>query len=185
METMILGLAVFFAIHLLPSVPTLRNALFAKLGEMPYKGIYALISFAGLYFIVTGKSEAEYIDIWEPATWSYVVTNVSMIIALYCIVAMHMQSNLKRFTAHPMLWGITFWSCGHLFTNGDKASIVLFSSFLAYALFAMYSANRRGAKPLSKRISFRYDAMIAVISTVVYVVLANLHPYFTGMELIR
>ncbi len=185
MEIMILGLAIFFAIHLLPSVPKLRNALFSKLGEKAYKGIFALVSFVGLYFIVTGKGEAEYVDMWEPATWSYVVTNVSMLVALYCLVAMNMQSNLKRFTAHPMLWGITAWSCGHLFTNGDQASIVLFGSFLAYSLFAMYSANRRGAKPSGEKISLRYDAVIAVISTVIYVALANLHPYFTGMELVR
>ena len=185
METMILGLAIFFAIHLLPTFSTLRNALFAKLGEKPYKGIYALISFVGLYFIVTGKGDAEYIDMWEPATWSYVVTNACMLLALYCLVAMHMQSNLKRFTAHPMLWGITFWSCGHLFTNGDRASIVLFGSFLVYSLIAMVSANLRGARPKGKKIPIRFDAMIAVISTVGYVVLANLHPYFTGMELVR
>jgi uncharacterized membrane protein len=185
METMILGLAIFFAIHLLPSVPPLRNALFSKLGEMPYKGIYALISLAGLTLVVIGKGEAEFVAVWEPPSWSYVATNVCMLPALYCLVAMNMQSNLKRFTAHPMLWGITFWSCGHLFTNGDQASIVLFGSFLVYSLFAMFSANRRGARPTGRKISLRLDARIAVISTVGYVVLANLHPYFTGMELVR
>ncbi|MCF7821398.1 MAG: NnrU family protein [Mariprofundaceae bacterium] len=185
METMILGLAIFFAIHLLPSVPTLRNALFVKLGEKPYKGIYALISFAGLYLVVTGKGEAGFIAVWEPLPWSYMVTNACMLLALYCLVAMNMQSNLKRFTAHPMLWGISFWSLGHLFTNGDQASIVLFGSFLVYSLFAMFSANRRGARPKGERIPLRFDAMIAVISTVGYVVLANLHPYFAGVELVR
>ncbi len=84
-----------------------------------------------------------------------------------------------------MLWGITFWLCGHLFTNGDQASIVLFGSFLAYSLFDMFSANRRGARPTGRKISLRFDAMIAVISTVIYVGLVNLHPYFTGMELVR
>lgn len=131
METMILGLAIFFAIHLLPTFSTLRTLLFLKLGEKAYKGIYALIALAGLYLVVTGKGEAEYITVWEPATWSYLVTNISMMVALCCLVAMNMPSNLKRFTAHPMLWGITFWSCGHLFTNGDRASIILFGSFLA------------------------------------------------------
>lgn len=185
METMILGLVIFFAIHLLPSIPTLRNALFAKLGEKAYKGIYALIAFAGLALVVIGKGEAEFISVWEPASWSYVVTNVSMLLALYCLVSFQMRSNLKRFTAHPMLWGITLWSCGHLFTNGDQASMILFGSFLAYSLFDMFSANLRGAKPSGKKILFRYDAMNAVISTVIYVGLANLHPYFTGMELVR
>ena len=185
METMILGLAIFFTIHLLPTFSKLRNALFTQLGEMPYKGIYALISFAGLALVVIGKGEAEFIPVWEPLSWSYVVTNVCMLLALYCLVAMNMQSNLKRFTAHPMLWGITFWSCGHLLTNGDQASIVLFGSFLVYSLVAMFSANRRGARPTGRKISVRHDATIAVISTVVYVGLANLHLYFTGMELVR
>ncbi len=185
METMILGLVIFFAIHLLPSVPTLRSILFARLGEMPYKGIYALISFAGLALVVIGKGEAEFVAVWEPLSWSYMVTNVCMLLALYCLVAMNMQSNLKRFTAHPMLWGITFWSSGHLFTNGDQASIILFGSFLVYSQFAIFSANRRGAKPAGRKISVRHDATVAVISTVVYVGLANIHPYFTGMELVR
>jgi uncharacterized membrane protein len=185
METMIFGLVVFFSIHLLPSVPTLRNALFSRLGEKPYKGMFALISLAGLYLVVTGKGEAEFVPVWEPASWSYVVTNISMMLALYCLVAMNMQSNLKRFTAHPMLWGITFWSCGHLITNGDQASMILFGSFLVYSLFDMVSANRRGARPAGKKISIRYDAIVVVISAVVYVVLANLHPYFTGATLIR
>ena len=185
METMILGLGIFFAIHLLPTFSPLRNVLVETMGENVYKGIYALISFVGLYFVVTGKGEAEFVAVWEPATWSYVVTNLSMLVALYCLVAMNMQSNLKRLTAHPMLWGITFWSCGHLFTNGDQASIVLFGSFLTYSLFGMVSANWRGAKPEGKKVSFRNDAMIMVISTIIYVGLANLHPYFTGMELVR
>jgi uncharacterized membrane protein len=185
MDTMILGLAIFFTIHLLPTFSTLRNLLFLKLGEKVYKGIYALIAFAGLYLVVTGKGDAEFVDVWQPASWSHVVTNISMLLALYCLVAMNMKSNIKRFTAHPMLWGITFWSCGHLFTNGDQASIILFGSFLVYSLFAMFSANRRGAQPSGEKISIRYDAMIAVISTIMYVVLANSHFYFTGMALTR
>ena len=185
MEIMILGLAIFFAIHLLPTVSVVRNALFLKLGEKAYKGIYALISFVGLYFVVTGKGDAAFVPVWEPPSWSYVVTNISMLFALYCIVAMNMQSNIRRFTAHPMLWGITFWSGGHLATNGDQASMILFGSFLVYSLFDMASANRRGARPKGKKIPLRYDAIIAVISTIGYVVLANLHPYFTGMTLVR
>ena len=185
MKTMILGLVIFFTIHLLPSVPPLRNALFKKLGEKPYRGIYALISLAGLVLVVVGKGAAGFVALWEPASWSYVVTNVSMLLALFCIVAFRMESNIKRFTAHPMLWGITFWSGGHLLSNGDQASVVLFGSFLAYSLFVMVSANQRGARPAGKKIPLRYDAMIAVISTVAYVGLANLHPYFTGMELVR
>jgi len=182
---MILGLAIFFAMHLLPRVPAVRSPLFSTLGENAYKGIFSLISLAGLVLVAIGKGRAEFVPVWEPATWSYVVTNVCMMAALYCLIAFRMPSNLKRFTAHPMLWGITFWSCGHLFTNGDKASIILFGSFLTYALLDMFLASRSGVRPTGQKVSFRYDAMIVVISAALYVALANLHPYFTGATLIR
>jgi len=185
MEIMILGLAIFFAVHLLPRVPAVRSPLFSTLGENVYKGIFSLISFAGLALVVIGKGRAEFVPVWEPASWSYVVTNVCMMAALYCLIAFKLPSNLKRLTAHPMLLGITFWSCGHLFTNGDKASIVLFGSFLAYSLLDMFLASRSGARPVGHKISFRHDAIIAVSAAAVYVALANLHPYFTGATLIR
>ncbi len=185
MTRLMLGLTIFFAIHLLPSVPSARNALFARLGEKVYKGIYALISFIGLYFIVTGKGVAPFVALWEPPKWSYVITNVSMMVSLYLLVAMNMKSNIKRFTAHPMLWGVAFWAGGHLITNGDQASMMLFGSFLAYSLFAMYSANRRGATPGSGRVSFRYDAMVLVIAAVAYVLIANFHLWIAGVKLVR
>jgi len=185
MELMILGLALFFAPHLTPTIPAARNRLIAVIGMMPYKGIVALISLAGLALVAVGKGNAPFIPVWEPLSWSYMVTNLCMLLALFCLVSYRMPSNLNRFTAHPMLWGIVLWSGGHLFTNGDRASMLLFGSFFVYSLVDMYSANRRGARPSDQSMPFRHDAMNAVISTVLYVLIANLHPYFTGFELVR
>jgi len=185
MDKMILGLAIFFAVHLFPSATAARKLAVTKLGANGYKALFSLLSLAGLVLVVIGKGDAEFILVWEPASWSYVVTNVCLMIALFCLVAFKMPSNLKRFTAHPMLWGITLWSSGHLFTNGDLASITLFGSFLAYSLVDMALATQRGAKPTGQKVPFRSDAVVAVIAAGVYVVLANLHPYFTGAALIR
>jgi len=185
MDKMILGLAIFFAVHLFPSATSVRSLVVSKLGANGYKALFSLLSFAGLALVVIGKGQAEFTPVWEPASWSYVVTNICVMLALFCLVAFKMPSNLKRFTAHPMLWGITLWSCGHLFTNGDLASITLFGSFLAYSLIDMALATRRGARPTGRKVPFISDAAIAVIAAGVYVALANLHPYFTGASLIR
>lgn len=185
MEIMILGLAIFIAVHLLPEARAVRAAIVTKVGENGYKGIFSLLSFAGLALVVIGKGKAAFIRVWEPVSWSYVVTNVSMMLALFCLVCFKLPGNLNRFTAHPMLWGITCWSFGHLFTNGDKASIILFGSFLTYALIDMALANRRGAAPSGRRSPLSRDAINAVIAAVAYVALANLHPWFTGATLIR
>lgn len=185
MEIMILGLALFIAAHLFPGAVAARAAVIGKLGEKGYKGIFALLSLAGLVLVVIGKGKAPFIPVWEPASWSYVATNISMMLALFLLVAFNMPSNVKRFTAHPMLWGITLWAGGHLFTNGDRASIILFGSFLAYSLIAMLSANRRGATPGGGKLPLRSDAIVAVIAAIAYVVLANLHPWFAGVTLVR
>ncbi len=52
------------------------------------------------------------------------------------LVAAFLPNSLKRFTRHPMLSGVTVWAAAHLLANGDLASLILFGSFGAFALFA-------------------------------------------------
>ena len=59
MTTLIAGLVLFLGIHLLPTVPALRSNLAARWGERRYKGMFALVSFAGLALIIAGYAMAE------------------------------------------------------------------------------------------------------------------------------
>jgi uncharacterized membrane protein len=52
--------------------------------------------------------------------------------------------HIKRWVKHPMLAGVALWSIGHLLANGDLASLLLFGSFLAYAIVDRIAVIPRG-----------------------------------------
>lgn len=185
METLFLGLIIFFLVHLVPAKPTLHQALRRKLGKKGFKICFALISLVGFTFIIIGKGEAPFVTLYEPPEWGKNVAALQMLLALICLVSFKMKSSITTVTAHPMLWGISFWSAGHLLVNGDQASILLFGSFLIYSIFAMVSTNLRGAKPSQQRISLIQNGLMLVVASSLYIVLMFSHTLIAGVSIMQ
>lgn len=184
MGILILGLCIFFAIHLLPSFTSTHAALKGRLGEKKFKGIFAVISFAGLILILAGMGRAEFSPLYDPPAWGGYLTPLLMLIALYCLISFKVKTSIRKFTAHPMLWGISAWATGHLLVNGDKASVMLFGSFLIYSLFAMFSANRRGAHPTGEALALKTDAIVLTVALFAGLGLIAFHEGIAGVPLI-
>jgi len=184
MSILITGLAVFVLIHMVPWSPGLRGKLVGSLGETGYKGVFALISFAGLGLIVYGKMIAPFVPVYEPSAAAAMLTKAMVLVGFVLFPASHMPTNIKRFTRHPMLWGMVLWSVGHLLSNGDLASIWLFGVFAVFSLAAMMSANMRGAQKSTEAVPVAKDIMVIVAGLVVYVVLVVLHGWLFGYPLI-
>jgi uncharacterized membrane protein len=51
---------------------------------------------------------------------------------------------IKKASKHPMLLAVKLWALGHLLANGEINSVILFGSFLAYAVFDRIMVKRRG-----------------------------------------
>jgi uncharacterized membrane protein len=49
-----LGIALFFGLHVMPSLPNVRDRLVGRLGIKRYKGAYSLVALSGLVLIVMG-----------------------------------------------------------------------------------------------------------------------------------
>ena len=184
MGILILGLSVFFAIHLLPTLPSIHTLLKNRLGEKNFKLTFALIALTGLVLIIAGKVSAEFSPLYEPPAWGGLMTALFMLIALYCLISFKVKTSITMITAHPMLWGISAWAIGHLLANGDLASVTLFSSFLTYSLFAIFSGNRRGAKPTGKALALSTDAIVLAAALFAGLALIAYHEGFTGVSLI-
>ncbi|MCH7881181.1 MAG: NnrU family protein [Proteobacteria bacterium] len=184
MYIILLGLSIFFGIHLVPGLVGLRRRIITSLGERPYQVLYSIISLIGLILIVYGRSKAEFQPIWEPPVWSTDVAVVLMLPSFIFLASANMKSNIKRFTRHPMLWGVVLWSGAHLLANGDLASLLLFGSFGAFSLFGMFSANMRGATKQETKYPFTRDAVTIVAGLVAYGVFIFFHPYFFGASVI-
>ncbi|OIO75386.1 MAG: hypothetical protein AUJ57_00230 [Zetaproteobacteria bacterium CG1_02_53_45] len=185
MDILLSGLLVFFAMHLLPTAPSMHGALKDKLGEKPFKALYSLVSLAGLALIVTGMGQAEFTPWYDPPFWGRHVTALLMMVALYCLISSHVNSSLRMITAHPMNWGIAAWATGHLLANGDRASVLLFGAFLIYSLFDMASANRRGAKPQGQALALKSDGIVLVFAALLYICLMLFHASFTGVPVME
>src|SRR5262249_59804372 len=59
------------------------------------------------------------------------------------LVASSVPSRIRSAVGHPMLTAIMLWALGHLLANGDLASVLLFGSFLAYAVYDRIAVARR------------------------------------------
>ncbi len=184
MDLLIIGFVIFTGMHLVPSVPALRSVLVRTIGEMPYKAGFATISFLGLGLMIYGMTQADFVPVWEPVSWGRVTAAPLMVISLVLIGASHASTNIKRFTRHPMLWGMVIWSVAHLLNNGDQASVILFGGLGLYSLVGMLSQTLRGTALSSERVAVSQDIKAVVIGVVVYAVLLFLHPYLFGVAVV-
>ena len=67
MTLLILGLAIFIAIHLVPTQAHVRAGGVARFGEGGYKGIFTLAAFVGLTLIIYGFGQARVCHVRQSA----------------------------------------------------------------------------------------------------------------------
>ena len=181
MELLIAGLLLFAGTHLFPSCVTYRAKVIKSLGENTYKGIYALLSLAGIVLMAVGYARADPVFVYHPVSWGHTLTAILMLMSMVLFAAANMPTNLKRVTRHPMLWGVVVWGVAHLLVRGDLASLILFGGMASYALLAMLSANFRGARKQQEKLPFIKDVKPALAGLVANAVLIMLHPYLFGV----
>jgi uncharacterized membrane protein len=59
-------------------------------------------------------------------------------------VAAYVPGNaIKRAIGHPMVAGVKVWALAHLLANGTLADVLLFGTFLAWAVLSFVAARRR------------------------------------------
>jgi len=184
MTLLIIGIIVFLGIHLLPTVPGLRERLLGRLGENGYKVFFSLLSVAGFALLVWGFARAPLIQVWSPPSWTRWVAIVLMLPAFIFMVAAYVPGQIKAKLKHPFLVAIKTWALAHLIANGDLASIILFASFLAYAVYDRITLKRREATGLITVAATgppRNDLIAVVLGIVLYVAfLVWLHPLLIG-----
>ncbi|MGD9301713.1 MAG: NnrU family protein [Desulfobacterales bacterium] len=184
MSLLSLGMAIFMLAHLTPSFVRLRKNLVAWKGEPVYLICYSLLSALGLALIIIGKARAPEVPIWYLPRWVSHLTLAAMLPAVTLLAAAYLPNNLKRFIRHPFLWGITLWAVSHVLVNGDLGSLILFGGFGAFAVFDMWSANRRGAKTSGKKVPFYWDILLIAVGVIAYSIIFGVHPYLFGVSVV-
>ena len=185
MAILVAGLVVFLGVHLLPKFVSLRAALVGKLGEIPYKTVFSLASFAGLGLIVWGWPQAPYVDVYQPPAWGRHLAMLLVPIALILLGAANMPGHIRYRLKHPMMIGTLLWAVAHLSANGDLRSLLLFGSFGVFAIVDIVSETARGRTLVgSKPPRVAMDAAAVVGGLVLTGVLVHFHGRLFGMPLI-
>ena len=148
MIILLIGLAVFFGLHIFSAVRSREPGkdIKERLGYGPYMGLYSLVSIASFVLIVYGFGAARGSGVlYTPPTGLAHINLVLTIPALILLVASQIPAgHIKKATKHPMLLAVKLWALGHLLANGELNSVLLFGSFLAYAVFDRIMVKRRG-----------------------------------------
>jgi uncharacterized membrane protein len=165
--------AFFLAIHLLVSGTRVRDALTGRIGQGPYMGLFSLASVAGLIWLGWGFATARTAPgnevYWglTPAT-RYAQIALQLLAMLLIVpgvttpnpTSVRQEATLDRpdvvrgmlrVTRHPFLWGVAIWALGHLLVKGDAASLLLFGSLLALALFGTASIDAKRKRVLGRK----------------------------------
>jgi len=184
MTLLIAGLVVFLGGHLVPTLPAFRGRLVARAGEGRYKGLFSLVSFAGIALIIAGYMMAERgPQLFPPSPWAIAIAPYAIPVAFVLFVAGNMPAHLRQVLKHPMLIGLVIWSTVHLFANGDLRGTVLFGAFLAYAIVDLVSAiSRHAMRPFEPRP--RGDVIAIVAGTIVALLFMTFHRALFGVSVV-
>jgi uncharacterized membrane protein len=184
MVLLILGVLVWSAAHLVPSLGAqMRAGLIGRIGEGPYKGLFALTIVGSIVLMVVGWRSSSPVVIYQPPGWGTGFAQIGMLITLVLFIGSNLPSNLKRMLRHPQLTGVAIWALSHLVANGDQRSLVLFGGIGIWAVVAMLSINRRDGeweKPAPLAPMAYVKPVVAGV--VAYVLLALAHPYIAGVS---
>ncbi len=189
MEILIAGLVIFLGVH---SVRMLaedwRTGMRARLGEGAWKGLYSLVSLAGLVLIVYGFDLAREQPqlMWTPPPVLRHATSLLTLLAVVLLAAAYVPGNaIKARVHHPMVLGVKTWALAHLLVSGMLAQQFLFGAFLLWAV-ANFSVSRR--RDRRDGVSYPAGRMSATVITVLLGVAAwaafayGLHGLLIGIK---
>lgn len=182
MLVLIIGLIVFLGVHLLPTAPGLRGELRDRLGANGYRAAFSLASILGFVLIVYGWRLSPTVVLWSPPVAFHYLTLALMLPAMILVVAAYVPENsIKAGLGHPMILGVKTWAFAHLLSNGDLASLLLFGSFLAWAIYDFRSARRREPAPGGGGFEASMPNLVtAAAGFLLFGVLFALHPVLIG-----
>ena len=186
MVTLILGLVIFLGFHSIAIVaPDWRERTMQRMGKGAWKALYAIASLIGFVLIVYGYGQArmEPTVLYIPPLWTRHLSALLMLPVFPLLFAAYLPWRIKTALKHPMLAAVKFWALAHLIANGMLADVLLFGSFLAWAVFDRISFKRRTQPDLRTAPASKANDAIAVIAgLIVYVVFAMwLHVRWIGV----
>ncbi len=147
MVPFVVGLALFLGLH---SVRIFadgwRTRVRDRLGPNAWRGLYSLVSIVGFGLLVWGYGLArrESSSLFFPPVWTAHLAGLLMVPVFVLLAAVYVKgTRIKAKIGHPMIAAVKVWALGHLLANGRVVDVILFGSFLAWAVLCFRASRRR------------------------------------------
>lgn len=189
MTILLLGLVIFLGVHSTRIVADgWRSAQIARIGPGPWKLGYTVLSLIGFYLLVWGYGAARQtpVVLWTPPVAMRHIAGLLTLIAFVLLAATYVPRNgIKARLHHPMVLAVKVWALAHLLANGTLADVLLFGSFLVWAVLSFRAARQR-----DRAAGTRYPAgtvagtlATVVVGGVVWALFAfRLHEWLIGVR---
>ncbi len=184
MTLLLLGLVLFTLLHMIPFWgQTMRAGAIKLIGLMPYRGLFSLAVLSSFVLMVMGWKAAEVNVIYEAPSWGYYVSPLFMLAAFVLFIASKVPTNIRRIIRHPQLIGVTFWGIGHLLSNGENRSILLFAGMVAFSLLMIVATNKRDHIWVKcEKVGVANDVITAAIALTLYAGFLYFHEAIIGVS---
>jgi uncharacterized membrane protein len=180
---LVAGVLLWSIVHLFPALAThRRQALMARLGNGPYRGLFALLIISSTVCIVLGWRSTAPVAVYTPPPGMRPVTLGLMVVALILFVSARAPTDLKQFIRHPQLTGVLTWAIAHLLSNGDSRSLVLFGGIGLWTIVEMIAINARDGRWCKPEpVGAVRSCVPVLIGAIAWIVLGVAHPWFAGV----
>lgn len=147
MLTLVIGLILFLGVHSARVVaePARQRFIQAR-GPLAWKAVYSAASIVGFVLIIQGWAQARMSPevLWATPLWLRHVASLLTLASLVLLAAAYVPRNaIKARLRHPMVLGVKAWALAHLVANNTLADVVLFGSFLIWAVLSFRAARQR------------------------------------------
>lgn len=175
MWQLLLGLLLFLGVHSASIFAEgFRDRMAAK-SEVGWKLAYGVLSLVGILLIIRGYGDLRMTPtvLYTPPVWLRHVAALLLVPVFVLFFAPYFPGRIKQAAKHPQLVAVKLWAVAHLLVNGTLADVLLFGSFLAWAVADRISLKRRRLRPAPAvpESSFN-DAAVVVLGLGAYVLMA-------------
>lgn len=186
MAYLIIGIALWIGIHLIPSVGlSWKEAIVNRIGLMTYRALFALSILGCMALIIIGWQTAQPVSVYIPPYELRWVTIPIVVLAFVLLGATGRPSRIGRLIRFPQLTAVILWAGAHLLANGDSRSLVLFTGMALWAVIMIVVMSRRDTQ-WEKRPAPPWSIEITGIGVMLLVALGVIvgHPHLTGMPVL-
>jgi uncharacterized membrane protein len=186
MALLLAGLLLFLGMHSVSIVaPSWRDAQVLRHGELPWKGLYSVLSIVGFVLIVVGYGAARQspVVLYAPPMWTRHLALVLLLPVFPLLLAAYLPGRIQAAARHPMLAAVMLWAIAHLLANGMLADVLLFGGFLVWAVADRVSLKRRPQRPVPGAPPAAMNDVIAVVAGLVLygLFVTSLHRWLFGV----